>query len=72
MDHFCYRCFVSYCLVCSLKSCGHMLGLERADLLALLFVMSSSLFCHFPYSVLGQVWYLIVWIPDLCILSYFL
>ena len=27
--------------------------------------------CHFPYGVLGQVWYLIASIPDLCLLSYF-
>ena len=25
----------------------------------------------FPYGVLGQVWHLIVWIPDLCLLHYF-
>ena len=52
---------------------------ERSDLLALLYVMfvSHSQITHltqdtiwetFPYGVLGQVWYLIVWIPDLCIL----
>ena len=28
-------------------------------------------FITFPYGVLGQVWYLIVLIPDLCPLSYF-
>ena len=44
---------------------------ERADLLASLYVMFSSVFVTFPYSVLGQVWYLIVSIPDLCLLSYF-
>ena len=27
--------------------------------------------CHFPIGFLGQVWYLIVLIPDLCPLSYF-
>ena len=27
--------------------------------------------CHFPIGILGQVWYLIVSIPDLCILTYF-
>ena len=27
--------------------------------------------CHFPTGMLGQVWYLIVWIPDLCTLTYF-
>ena len=31
----------------------------------------SCVFVTFPYGVLGQVWYLIVSIPDLCLLSYF-
>ena len=44
--------------------------LERADLLALLHVMFSCIFVTFPYGVLGQVWYLIVSIPDLCLPSY--
>ena len=30
----------------------------------------SCAFLTFPYVVLGQVWYLIVSIPDLCSLSY--
>ena len=38
---------------------------ERADLLAL--VCDVSLFLvTFPCGILGQVWYLIVSIPDLC------
>ena len=45
---------------------------ERADRFALLHVMFSCVLASFPYGVLGQVWYLIVWIPDLCILSNFL
>ena len=43
---------------------------ERADLLALV----SDIYCisvTFPCGILGQVWYLIVSFPDLCILSYF-
>ena len=44
---------------------------ERADLLALLYVMFSCVFVTFPYDVLGQVWYLIVLIPYLCLLFYF-
>ena len=44
---------------------------ERADLLALLYVRFSCVFVIFPFDVLGQVWYLIVLIPDLCLLSYF-
>ena len=26
--------------------------------------------CHFPIVILGQMWYLIVSIPDLCTLTY--
>ena len=44
---------------------------EKVDLLALLYVMLPCDFFTFPYGILGQVWYLIVWIPDFCRLSYF-
>ena len=44
---------------------------ERADLLALLYVMFYFVFVTFPYGILGKVWYLIVLIPDLCLLTYF-
>ena len=51
-----YMCFVVTCW-------------ERADLLAL--VCGVLLWvCHFPIGILGQVWYLIVLIPDLCTLTY--
>ena len=43
---------------------------ERADLLALV----CGVFCEFvtfPIGILGQVWYLIVSIPDLCTITYF-
>ena len=30
----------------------------------------STVSCHFPIGILGQVWYLIVSIPDLCNLTY--
>ena len=43
---------------------------ERADLLALVCVMFSCVFVTFPYGVSGQVWYLIVSIPDFCLLFY--
>ena len=36
----------------------------------LLFVMSNCDFVTFPCGILGQVWYLIVLIPDPCLLSY--
>ena len=37
----------------------------------LLFVMFNCVFVTFPCGILGQVWYLIVSIPDLYSLSYF-
>ena len=43
---------------------------ERADLLAL----DCDVYCDFvtfPFGIHGQVWYLIVSIPDPCCLSYF-
>ena len=45
--------------------------LERNDLLALFCVMFSCAFVTFPYGVLSQVLYLIVFIPGICLLSYF-
>ena len=44
---------------------------EQVDILALLYVIFSSVFDTFPYGVPGQAWYLIVSIPDLCLLYYF-
>ena len=37
----------------------------------LLFVMPYCVFVTFPCGILGQVWYLIVLIPDLCRLFHF-
>ena len=44
--------------------------IERTDFLAFMYVMLSCVFVTFRYSILGQVWYLIVLIPDLCFLPY--
>ena len=43
---------------------------ERSDLLALV-CKFNCVFVTFPCGILGQVWYLIVSIPDLFRLSYF-
>ena len=43
---------------------------ERDYLLALLYMMFST-FLSLSHDVLGQVWYLIISIPDLCLLTYF-
>ena len=45
--------------------------LERANRLALLYVMFSCVFVNFPCGILVQVWYLIVSFPDFCLLTYF-
>ena len=75
MDLFCYLCFVFVMLVfvmflsvhCSLiAACW-----EKDNLMALLYVMFSCVFVTFPCGVLGKVWFLIVSIPDLCLLTYF-
>ena len=44
--------------------------LVRANLLAFSYVMFSCVFVTFSCAVLGQVWYLIVSIPDLCLLTF--
>ena len=55
--------------VCLLMSCGHLLGKGWPLDSCLLCLMWS---CHFPIGILGQVWCLIVLIPDLCPFSYLL
>ena len=60
-----YYVFVRVCLY---VLCGHLLGKGwplGSRLWCLLWV------CHFPNGILGEVWYLIVSIPDLCTLTYF-
>ena len=49
--------------------------LERAGLLALFYVMFYCVllcFVPIPCGGLGQVWYLIISIPDICLLTYFI
>ena len=43
---------------------------ERAGLLALVCGVELRV-CHFPIGILGQMWYLIVSIPDICTLTFF-
>ena len=69
--------YVFFCLVNAMTLCASVdmclvvTCWERADLLVLVCGF-SLLVCHyFPTGILGQVWYLIVSIPDLCTLTYF-
>ena len=57
-------------LCASVYMCLVVTCLEMADLLALVCGVLLRV-CHFPIGILGQVWYLIVSIPDLCTLTYF-
>ena len=61
MDHLCYLCLV-------------FVMLSRLFIAALWSPAGKALVCDFdtfPCGILGQVWYLIVLISDLCHLSYF-
>ena len=53
----------------SVYCCLVVTNWERADLLALVYDV-YCIYVTFPCGFLGQVWYLIVSIPDLCRLSY--
>ena len=68
MDHLCYFCIVffmlSRLLIAALWSPA---GKGLTSWLS--FVVLICMFVTFPFGILGQVWYLIVLIPDLCPLS---
>ena len=65
-----------FCLVFAMSLCASVYMCfavtcwERADLFALVCGVLLCVF-HFPIGILGQVWYLIVSIPDLSTLTYF-
>ena len=57
--------------VCHAFASAHCCLAGKGPTSLLLFVMFNCVFVTFPCGILGQVWYLIVLIPDLCRLSYF-
>ena len=62
-----FFCLVFVLPLCvSVSVCVVITCLERADLLALVCGV-----CQFPVGILGQVWYLIISIYDICSLTYF-
>ena len=70
VNHLCYLCllFVIYCAL----FIAALWSPARKELTSwLLFMLFNCVFVTFPCGILGQVWYLIVSIPDLCRLSYF-
>ena len=71
MDLIRYFSFLFFILPCLfLQSCDHLLG-KSWHLGYVVCDCSLCFFVTFPYGVLGQVLYLIVLIPDLCLLSFF-
>ena len=61
----CLLCLCARLFICALKSPA------GKGLTSLLSFVVSAVSCHFLIGILGQVWYLIVSIPDLCTLTYF-
>ena len=70
MDPLCYLLSCDCHALASVHCCLVVTCWERADLLALVCDVYCG-FVIFPCGILGQVWCLIVSIPDLCHLSYF-
>ena len=67
MDQLCF-CVLCFTYFPSVHCCLVVTCWERADLLALVGDV-FSIYVTFPCGILGQMWYLIVSIPDLCRLS---
>ena len=71
MDHLCCFCLVLLCFHTRLFVDALWSPAGKGLTSWLMFVMSNCDVVTFPFGILGQVWYLIVSIPDLCPLSYF-
>ena len=70
MDPFGYLCFMFVMISC-LFIAALWSPAGKGLTLAVLYLMFSCVFVTFPFCVLRQVWYMIVLIPDLCLLTYF-
>ena len=71
MDPFCNLCFMSVMLSCLiLATLWSPAGKGLTSWLSCMGCFCA--FATFPCDVLGQVWYLIVSIPDLCLVPYFI
>ena len=61
-----------FCLCHTVLSVSWSLVITCWDLGSLVCDVFLCFFVTFPYDDLGQVWYLIVSIPDLCLLPYWM
>ena len=68
MDHLCYFCLVFF-MLSRLFIAALWSPAGKGMTSCLSFVMFYCVFVTFPCGILGQMWYLIVSIPDLCHLS---
>ena len=71
LDHLCYLCLV-FVMLSRLFIAALWSPAGKGLISWLLYVMFNYVCVTFPCGILGQVWYLIVSIPDLCRLSYLL
>ena len=71
VDHLCYFCLVLLCFHAHLFVDALWSPAGNGQISWLSFVMSYFDVVTFPIGILGQVWCLIVSLPDLCPLSYF-
>ena len=65
MDHLCYL-YLVFVMLSRLFIAALCSPAGKGLTSWLLFVMFNCTFVTFPCGILGQVWYLIVSIPDLC------
>ena len=70
MDHLCNSCLV-FVMLSRLFIAALWSPAGKGLTSWLLFVMFNCDFVTFPRGILGQVWFLIVSIPDICRFSYF-
>ena len=70
MDQLCFLCLV-FLMLSRLFIAALWSPVGKGLTSWLLLVMFIVFFVTFPSCILGQVWYLIVSLPDLCRLSYF-
>ena len=70
MDHLCYFC-IMFVLLSRLLIAALWSPARKGLTSWMSFVVLNCVVVTFPCGILGQVWYLIVSIPDLCPLSYF-
>ena len=70
MDHLCYF-YIVFVMLSRLLIAALWSPAGKGLTSWLSFVVLNGVTVTFPFGILGQVWYLIVSIPDLCPLSYF-